>query len=161
MTISKTITVLFMLALVYSCNYQKNRKPDPDSAVLAESEVRNAVNQAYDYYSHADMQWIDYYNDSFTIINNNGEAITNHADTLRKQWKNMYQNNEVTVLSQGDPTIIASGKQVLHYNKVHEIIVNHESHDTIDNKGTWIALWKKQADDSWKIVWETYQIDAR
>jgi len=27
----------------------------------------------------------------------------------------------------------------------------------MDNTGTWIALWKKQKVNSWKIVLETYQ----
>ena len=45
----------------------------------------------------------------------------------------------------------------ISYNSFNEIFINKENLDTIKNVGTYIINWKRQPDDSWKIVFETLQ----
>lgn len=155
--ITKTVLIMIVPFILLSCNSQISTNTNTNSETMVKSEVRNTVAAAYNYYKRSDIRWVDFYNDKFTLINEQGKAITMYADSLRKEWKEMYDTYDVVILEQGNPTIYPSENQALHYNTVSEMLINKSSKDTIKNKGTWIALWEKQDDNSWKITWETYQ----
>lgn len=154
----KTITSLFILFLIYSCNSQFNSNTNTITVADYESEIKNAIEEVYDYYIKSDLRWVDFYADKYTFIRDDGSARIMDADSLLKQWQKLYKKYDITVLNHGEPTVYTSGNQALHYNTVSEIFVNKTTKDTIQNEGgTWIALWEKQKNNSWKIVWETYQ----
>jgi len=149
--------ILFVISL-HSCNNQNSSNANANAKNTAETEVRKTIEAAYDYYTKSDIRWVDFYNDEYTVITGDGTALTMFADSLRKQWQKMYKDYDVIVLSHGKPTVIASENQALHFNTASEMFINNATNDTTKNgEGTWIALWKKQNDNSWKIVWETYQ----
>ena len=57
----------------------------------------------------------------------------------------------------GKPIVEVDGDQAFHYNTFDEIFINKTTQDTFDNIGTWVVIWKRQKDKSWKIEFETYQ----
>ena len=59
------------------------------------------------------------------------------------------------LISRGEPTVITSEDMAMSYNSFNEIFIEKISNDTIKNIGTYIITWKRQPDDSWKIVFET------
>jgi ketosteroid isomerase-like protein len=150
---------LSSLLLLNAC--QANGAADrarPDSVV--ESEARKTIEEALDRYTQSDIGWVDYYADEYTEILTDGRSVTEYGDSLRAQWEKMYDQYDVVFTEHDDPTIVASGDLALHYNTVSEFFVDKATGDTLRNgpdAGTWIALWKKQDDGSWKIVLETYK----
>ena len=74
---------------------------------------------------------------------------------MKAQWENIYNKYEVKLLDRGEPTIIESEDMAISYNSFNEIFINKSTNDTIKNVGTYIIAWKRQLDDSWKIVFET------
>lgn len=160
-TLTISLAGLFLLLVVQNC--QKNTDSEikignANSGI--DSEVRKAVNDAYTLYTKSNPGWTNYYDDTYTVITGGGRSLTQYTDSLRKQWENIYEKYKVVVLNHGEPTIHASGNQALHYNTAAEMFINKATNDIVrNNTGTWIALWEKQADDSWKIVLETYQAE--
>lgn len=61
------------------------------------------------------------------------------------------------LIHRGKPTIIPSENMAISYNRFNELFIHKESSDAIKNVGTYIVNWKRQADDSWKIRFETLQ----
>jgi hypothetical protein len=156
--LTKIIFGIIALFLLQNCNGKdesttKNESSDND----VETEVRKEIETVYIYYTESDLKWVDYYNDQYTFINGDGTVQTEYADSLRMKWKNIYMKNDVILQDYGKPTIFASGNKALHYNTAREIIVDKTTKDTSKFDGTWIAMWGKQADNSWKIIFETYQ----
>lgn len=157
-TVMKVFLGIAALLLFQSCADQAGSDTDNKTgSVPIEDEVRKAVETAYDLYTKSDLRWVDFYNDTYLVAADDGTILTQYADSLRAQWEQIYKNYNVIVLEHGKPTIMASGDQALHYNTAHELFINKATKDTTDNAGTWIALWQKQHNDTWKIVFETYQ----
>jgi hypothetical protein len=75
-------------------------------------------------------------------------------DSLLEQWKRIYNQYNVKLLSRGRPTIIPSEDMAISYNSFNEIFINKETLDTIKNSGIYLVNWKRQSDNSWKIVFE-------
>jgi len=160
---SALLNILWIVLLIFfvqSCQSQDKTSLADKGNSNTYAEVKQAITQANDYYRHGDIKWVDYYNDTYTEITPDGRSVTKYADSLRNQWTKMNKKYKVVVRKPGEPTIIASGTQALHYNTASEMFINKATNDTMDNTGTWIALWQKQNDNSWKIVLETYQASA-
>lgn len=160
--LTKVILGIIVLFPLQSCTDQnESDKEIISSNSEVETEVRKQIEKAYNYYDKSDIKWVDFYNDTFKVISENGSILENYADSLRKQWRNIYKHYNVIVKYHGEPTVIGSGNQALHYNNASEIFVDKKTNDTLSNSsgGLWIALWQKQNDDSWKIILETYQAE--
>jgi|GEM_PF-1641524 len=119
--------------------------------------ITKQVDSLYSVYQRFDYDWIDFYADDYTAIYPDGPIQHLSKDSLKTQWEQIYAKYEVQLLDRGRPTIIPSEDMAISYNTFNEIFINKESLDTIKNVGTYIINWKRQADDSWKIVFETLQ----
>ena len=99
----------------------------------------------------------DFYADEFTAIYPETPVKLTNKDSLKAQWEGIYKKYDVQLVDRGEPTIIESEDMAISYNSFNEIFINKETRDTIKNVGTYIIAWKRQADDSWKIEFETLQ----
>lgn len=122
------------------------------------AEITKEVDSLYAVYERFDYDWMEFYDDHFTSIYPGTPIQHMTKEALKEQWKEMYEVFDVQLLDRGRPTIIPSEDMAISYNSFHEIFINRETQDTIQNKGTYIVNWKRQADDSWKIVFETVQV---
>lgn len=148
-----------LLFLIMSC---KNQNSTPienlKSTSDIETEIKKEIEALYDFYTKSDLKWVDFYKDVYTVSARDGSFQTRYADSLRTEWKDIYNRYDVILIDRGEPTVIASGDQALHYNSFDEIFIEKATNDTIKNIGSWVVLWKKQNDDSWKIEFETYHL---
>lgn len=156
-TFIKTSIGLLLLFLLQSCQEQKKSSSEIEySNTDIETEVKKEIEALYDVYTKSDLKWVDFYKDVYTIGSSDGTIKTKYADSLRIEWESIYNVYDVILLEHGEPTIIASGNQAFHYNTFDEIFIKKATKDTTSSIGTWIVLWKKQSDNSWKIEFETY-----
>jgi len=155
----KKLLIFILLFSIQGCSDQSGSiEENEGSSSEVEKEVRKQIKAAYRLYENSDLKWIDFYNDTYTVITDDGSILEKNADSLKKQWKNIYKKYDVIVKYHGEPTVIGSGNQALHYNTASEIFIDKKTKDTLsNNSGTWIALWQQQSDGSWKIILETYK----
>ena len=123
-----------------------------------ETTIKTEIKDMYDNYEKSGLEWINYYQDHYTLISPTGSVESETAKGLRKEWKEIYKNDRVVVISHGEPTVMASEDMAVHWNPVSEAFISKETGDTLrKSAGLWMAVWQKQDDGSWKISVETYQ----
>ncbi len=120
-----------------------------------EAEVKKEIEALYDVFTKSDLKWVDYYKKEFTVAARDGSFQTKYSDSLRIQWEDIYNRYDVILQDHGKPTVFAGKNQALHFNTYDEIYINKATNDTIRSIGSWIVLWEKQIDNSWKIEFET------
>ena len=153
---------VWLIALVFSllmgCKNETTVEPvaKPSDSEL-KTLITKQVDSLYSVYERFDYDWIDFYADNYTAIYPDTPIQHLTKDSLKTQWEQIYAKYDVQLLDRGRPTIIPSEDMAISYNTFNEIFINKESLDTIKNVGTYIINWKRQVDDSWKIVFETLQ----
>jgi|TARA_R110000868_G_C10744024_1_gene752639 hypothetical protein len=119
--------------------------------------ITKQVDSLYTVYKRFDYDWIEFYADHYTAIYPDSPIKHMTKDSLIAQWERIYSKYDVQLIDRGRPTIIPSEDMAISYNTFNEIFINKANSDTIKNVGTYIVNWKRQPDDSWKIVFETLQ----
>ena len=155
---SRLSLAVLLFSVLFGC---KNEKNIPPLTKTSDSEltdlITKQVDSLYSVYERFDYDWIEFYADSYTAIYPDSPIQHLTKDSLKIQWEQIYAKYKVKLLHRGRPTIIPSQDMAISYNSFNEIFINKESLDTIKNVGTYIVNWKRQPDDSWKIVFETLQ----
>ncbi|WP_131454006.1 Cif family virulence factor [Neotamlana sedimentorum] len=148
----------FMTCFLIGC---KNDIKEGLATKTSDSElttlITKQVDSLYSVYEKFDYDWIEFYADNYDAIYPNSTIQHLTKDSLKAQWEQIYTKYDVQLIHRGRPTIIPSEDMAISYNTFNEIFINKESSDTIKNVGTYIINWKRQSDDSWKIVFETLQ----
>ncbi|CAZ98050.1 YybH family protein [Zobellia galactanivorans] len=159
----KSLKLLSALLILIPCiiiGCQSDKKPLP-LAKTSDAEltalITKQVDSLYAVYERFDYDWIEFYADNYVAIYPDGPIQNLTKDSLITHWERIYEKYDVQLVHRGRPTIIPSEDMAISYNTFNEIFINKESSDTIKNTGTYIVNWKRQADDSWKIVFETLQ----
>ena len=150
--------MLLMAGFLIGCENNKKKElvtktSDSELTTL----ITKQVDSLYSVYERFDYDWIEFYADNYTAIYPGSPIQHLTKDSLIAQWKRIYAKYDVQLIHRGRPTIIPSEDMAISYNTFNEIFINKESSDTIKNVGTYIVNWKRQPDDSWKIVFETLQ----
>ncbi|MDO5979351.1 YybH family protein [Flavivirga spongiicola] len=156
--------VFFGLILLFNitsgCQRQKKdrvEKPVNTSISDLEATIEKEIDSFYTVYKRFDYDWIDFFEDEFTNVFPDTPIRKISKDSTKAIWKRIYDKYDVQLLSHGKPSFITSEEMVISHNSFNEIFINKQSQDTIKNVGTYIIAWKRQPDNSWKIVFETVQ----
>lgn len=150
--------VILMSSFLIGCEHNQNTVPQTKTSNAELKTIITAqVDSLYSVYEKFDYDWIEFYADNYTAIYPDSPIQHLTKDSLKAQWEDIYAKYDVKLIHRGRPTIIPSEDMAISYNTFNEIFINKESLDTIKNVGTYIISWKKQPDDSWKIVFETLQ----
>jgi len=149
----KYFYLLILIVLLANC-----QSTNQDSTKQIESTVLKEIDGLYQDYTKSDLKWVEYYQDEYTVISTDGSVKFKKAKDLRDEWENIYNKYEVILRNHGQPTVLASQDQVIHYNTYDEIFIKRETRDTTVSLGTWIVVWKKQENNTWKINLETYHV---
>ncbi len=155
--LSSSIIVLLFCILIGCENDKKIEAMTKTSDSEMTALITKQVDSLYSVYERFDYDWIEFYADNYTAIYPDSPVQHLTKDSLRVQWEQIYAKYDVELIHRGRPTIIPSEDMAISYNTFNEIFINKESSDTIKNVGTYIVNWKRQTDDSWKIVFETLQ----
>ena len=149
----KNLLLLSFLFSVFACQ----TAPESTEARLqtAEESVRTAFMDLYEKYSAADISYTDYYEEQVIRMDGKGQVKLGKKEHVENQ-KQVYETYEVQMLDYSEPTILPSLDQVVTYNTYEEYFIHKERGDTSHVKGTWIAVWRKQDDGSWKLGMTTW-----
>ncbi len=150
------LPITLLCTFLFGCNINTNSEaPSKTSNSELTALITRQVDSLYKVYEKFDYDWIEFYEDEFTAIYPGTAVQTISKDSLKAQWKRIYKKYDVQLISRGRPTIIPSEDMSISYNSFNEIFINKETNDTIKNVGTYIINWKRQPDNSWKIIFET------
>ena len=153
--------IIFLTVAIFTVMGCQNETKVVSTKKSFEEEVKSQimlqVDSLYAVYERFDYDWIEFFANNYTAIYANAPIQHMTKDSLRAQWKRIYAKYDVKLLDRGRPNIIASQDMAISYNTFHEIFINKDTHDTIKNVGVYIVNWKRQPNDSWKIVFETVQ----
>ena len=130
-------------------------KPVNTSVYDLESIIEDRIDSFYTVYKQFDYDWIDFFEDEFTNVFPDTPIRKISKDSTKAIWKGIYNRYDVQLISHGKPSFITSEDMVISHNSFNEIFINKESQDTIKNVGTYVVAWRRQPDDSWKIVFES------
>ena len=150
---------IILLSLIsYGCkNDVKLETQSKTSDAELEAIIKKQVDSLYTVYERFDYDWIEFYADNYTAVYPDSPVQQTSKDSLKAQWERIYGKYDVKLIDRGNPSVIVSQDMAISYNSFNEIFINKTTNDTIKNIGTYIISWKRQPDDSWKIVFETLQ----
>ena len=154
----KLNSLFFLLSLFLFINCQTKvsiKKEVKTSNEELEALIKAQVDSLYKVYTKFDYDWINFYEDKFTGVYPETPIEIITKDSLKSQWKRIYDKYDVKLISRGEPSVIVSEDMAISHNSFNEIFINKKTNDTIKNVGTYIIAWKRQSNDSWKIVFET------
>ena len=152
------LPITILCRIFFGCrNDSEPKTTSQNSDSKTTAIVTKQVDSLYSVYEKFDFDWIEFYADEFTAVYPDTPIQKTKKDSLKAQWERIYKKYDVKLISRGRPTIIPSEDMAISYNSFNEIFVNKSTKDTINNIGTYIINWKRQTDDTWKIVFETLQ----
>lgn len=146
------IFLILLCIIFFSCNkestYEKNEED-------IEDEVLSTYKDMFEAYAEGTDEFFDYYEDDFVRVTGKGE-IKIGVDEPKKQFNEYLKGNSYEVISIDEPKMVTSSGQVVTIGGYEEYFVSNTTNDTTYNKGMYIGVWRKQADDTWKISMETW-----
>jgi len=155
-----SIGLILLIGILSGCQSRKKEileKPVGTSISDLEAIIEKEIDSFYIAYKQYDYDWIDFFDDEFTNVFPDTPIRKISKDSTKAIWKSIYDRYEVQLIYHGKPSFITSEAMVISHNSFNEIFINKQNHDTIKNVGTYIVAWKRQLDNSWKIVFETVQ----
>ena len=141
------ITILFFL----SCSEDKKQSKEEIKA-----EVVTTLNKLYEGYIDSDLEeFTRFYQDDVIRMGTDGEYQIG-KEVFIENWTKTYKKYDVIVLDYSQPEVLVGQDQVVTYNTYDEMFIEKKTRDTTRINGTWIGVWKKQEDDSWKLRMTTW-----
>ncbi len=150
--------LILLISIMSGCQYQKKDRLDkPVNTSVSELEtiIEKEIDSFYRVYRQFDYDWIDFFEDEFTNVFPDTPIRKISKDSTKTIWEGIYNRNDVQLISRGKPSFITSEDMVISHNSFNEIFINKQSQDTIKITGTYVVAWRRQPDDSWKIVFES------
>ena len=141
-----------MILVSFACKSEPKKPSEED----IKKEITTAFNNLYKDYSNADVEkFSEYYLDDVVRMGSDGTTQVGKAKFV-EGWKESYKKYKVVILDYSEPTIFPGEDQSMTYNTYHELFIDRETQDTTEVRGTWVALWQKQKDNTWKLRMTTW-----
>lgn len=159
-------TLIYLLIVLMNFTACKNEKPTKSEVTpeVSTEDIRKdiiqAYNQMYDSYGEGRLDFYDHFTDDFLRISTDGKLQRGTVGP-KKEWSEYLEDYRVNLTHYDTPEIIVSPEQVVTIGKYEEYFVNRKTNDSTFNKGTYIGVWKKQTDGTWKIVMDTWHSQSQ
>jgi hypothetical protein len=154
----KIVPIIVLGTMCLGCKSEvKLGSPLKSTNTELEAIITKHVDSLYTVYNRFDYDWIEFFADEYTAIYPDSPVQQLTKDSLKAQWEKIYKKYDVKLIDRGRPSVIVTQDMAISYNSFNEIFIDKKTADTIKNVGTYIINWQRQADDSWKIVFETLQ----
>jgi len=123
---------------------------------LADSEAEQAIRMATDAASKAAQakdvgRWITFYTDDATIYPPN-EPILKGKEAIQEWISEAVADPDFAISWQTTKVEVAEAGDLGFASGTYEETVNDEEGNPVSVQGKWVAVYKKQADGTWKCV---------
>ncbi|MCG8332825.1 MAG: hypothetical protein MI974_34380 [Chitinophagales bacterium] len=158
--VKSSVGLVLSLFLCFACKYEQEEQMKTKDEDL-EAIIASRIDSFYTVYERFNYDWLDFFEDEFTNVFPDTPIREISKDSTKAIWENIYKHYEVQLLERGKPSFITSQDMVISHNYFNEIFIHKQTRDTIKNPGTYIIAWRRQADDTWKIAFESVQSQAK
>jgi ketosteroid isomerase-like protein len=94
-----------------------------------------------------------FFADSAAIIIRGNDSMIKGPDAIKNYYGRPAYKNATVNWSPDGITVSSSGDLAFSYGRYHWVFTDSTGKKT-DYKGNYHTIWKKQADGSWKYVWD-------
>lgn len=148
--------ILLFISILIGCqNNHKQENVSKNSVSELEAIIEKNIDSFYTTYKRYNYDWIDFFEDEFVNVFPDTPIRKISKDSTKAIWRDIYSRFHVQIVHHGKPSFITSKDMVISHNSFHEIFINKQTQDTIKNIGTYITAWRRQKDNTWRIVFET------
>jgi len=158
----KHLSMFFLIGcglalLVLGCNQQQ--KPAPDTSAADEAAIREA-DVAWSKFAEAKQLdgHIGYFLEDAVLLTSN-EPILAGKEAIRKMVVDMYAMPGFAVKWQPTKVEAARSGDFGYSLGTYELSMNDPKGTPMMDRGKYVAVWKKQADGSWKVAAESFNSD--
>jgi ketosteroid isomerase-like protein len=146
---------LYLLTIII-IGCRQNNTITAESFDGVEESVTEAYNGLCEIYSGIDVEKIlEYYTDDIIRIPPSGQIFAG-KESLRVAKTKTRQENYYTLDEYSTPVVLTSVDQAVTYSTFKDTTISKETGDTVRTEGTWVAVWRKQSDHTWKIALSTF-----
>ena len=147
----KNALIIGITALFAGCAVESS----PTEAEI-EQEIIKTFNELYEAYAGMDVdKFSAFYKEDVIRMGTSGSHRIGR-ESFVEHWKNSFANTEMVLLDYSQPTILVGKDQTVTFNTYEELFIDRETRDTTFADGTWIGIWQKQEDESWKLRMTTW-----
>lgn len=148
---ARLLFIVFFPLLISGCNNEEIQ-----SEQEIEKEITELFNNLYQDYKVFDVdKFTSYYQDDVIRMGENGKYQVG-KEIFKNNWIESSQKSDMVLLDYSQPTVLVGQDQVVTFNTYDELFIDKQTRDTTRVNGTWIGIWKKQDDGSWKLRMTTW-----
>ena len=143
------IVLLLLTCTLFNCSEKR----------LNEKEISNQVistyKEMYTSYGKGTDEFFKYFENDFLRITPTGKMQVGVAER-KAEWNEYLKTHSLILESFDEPELIISSNQVITIGEYVEYLIDNQTKDSLYNRGIYIATWKRQDDDNWKICMDTW-----
>lgn len=148
--------LLFLIIILSNECQPKKSKEDTENTIR--EEVLEEFNTMYDIYAEGTDEYFNFYEQDFVRVGTDGNMITG-IEQPKKEWNKLLSQYHMKLINYGQPKMLIASGQVVTINSYEEIFVHKDTSDTTLVEGVYIATWRRQNNDSWKISMDTWHAE--
>jgi len=128
---------------------------EPSEAEI-EREVMATFEALWDAFARNDVEdFASFYHEDVIRMGTDGNYVKGR-EKFKQGCYEVYEEYRTELAEFSRPTVLVGKDQTVTFNTYEEWYIKLDAPDTSVTKATWIAVWKKQPDGSWKIVMTTW-----
>ena len=140
------------------------------SAISMSGSFGQAGDKASDALLAADAAWMKVYaakdlEKSVAFFDNEGSMLPSNApiavgkDALTKFIGSAFTTPDYTLSWHANKVAVARSGELGYTSGTYDFSIKDASGKTISDRGKYLTLWKKEADGSWKVLFDAYNSD--
>lgn len=145
---------LFFCMLFASCrsNSSTDIKEIEETLRRTDASIQKAIAQ-----KNIDSLMLFYAEDAFLLPT--AKPIVKGKEEIRKEWQHIFQIPDFTNQSTLTKIEISKDGSMAYTMGSYLAIMQGEDENVVQEPGKWVTVWKKQSDEKWQIVVDTYNTD--
>lgn len=124
-----------------------------------EAAIRAAEDEALEIAQAKDVErWASLYADDARVFPSNGLLVTG-KEAIRNLFAELFASPGFEINWEVTRVEVSRAGDLGYVVGTHEATVNDAEGNPITDRGKWIAIWKKQADGTWKCIEDIWNSD--
>jgi len=98
------------------------------------------------------------YSDDASVLPSNAPIATG-KEAIRALWSQLFETPGFALSWDISELEVSRAGDLAYGHGTYELMVNDAAGNPVTERGTWVGVWKKQADGQWKLVADIWNSD--